>query len=348
MNYELTPVQACCPVCREPAALRLYEVTAAQAARHFIRPEADPERHARLRTEIERLWQGPTCQVLRCSGCAFTYAFPYVAGRGEFYGVFLHAPSYTSDRFEFQRTLAVLQRPRRGEASAMPPALLEVGAGDGAFLRQVVPTVFPRSNVLATEFSEAGANAIRRLGVECEMADVRTLTTDHNRHRFTAVCMFQVLEHLDDLDALWDAFTRLAAPGGELFVSVPNDRWIAFQEKHCELLDMPPNHVGRWNRRAFEIIGARHGWDVVEHVQESSGRLQMMRQTAAARFFHARQTRGTLTDRLTRFESRHLRRVMSVPAYGFWLLTSVPPALGVHPENLGGTQWARMRKRGNA
>jgi hypothetical protein len=340
--YDLTPVAGACPICQSTRAVRLYAVTAVQSANHFLRREVDPDRHAKMLAEIQRLWGGPSCTIIRCRQCSFVYAFPYVAGRETFYSLFLSSPSYPQNRFEFGQTAAILKA-RCGTAG---PALslLEVGAGDGAFLRQVSPALVPQANILCTEFSAAGATTLRALGFACEMADVRTLRNPRDQHRFSAICMFQVLEHLDDLDGLWEAFNRLAAPHADLFLAVPNDAWIEYHERHEGQLDMPPNHVGRWNRTAFETIGRRHGWELRAHVVQSATRRSFLRQIAASRFFQARQTPNTWSDRTTRIANRRLRRMCSLPMYAVHCAASLPLAMGANLSHMGDTQWAHLHK----
>src|SRR5450432_2663902 len=96
--YERTPVKAHCPACQSSDAKRLYQVDVEDSAQHFVRREVDPGRHDSLRAEILRLWGKPTGEVLRCDACDFCYAYPYVAGRDQFYGLFLSSPSFQIGR----------------------------------------------------------------------------------------------------------------------------------------------------------------------------------------------------------------------------------------------------------
>ncbi len=84
-EYQLTPVEACCPVCTNEHNLLLYSVEAEQSAQHYVLRETAPERHDALRAHIEALWQQPTCDVVRCTACGFCFARPYVAGDERFY-----------------------------------------------------------------------------------------------------------------------------------------------------------------------------------------------------------------------------------------------------------------------
>lgn len=342
-TYGETRVQAPCPICYAESGIKLYEVTSTDAAQHAMRKDLDPVRHEKLRVEIERLWRGSTCQIVRCEQCEFVHAHPYVAGREPYYSLFLSSPSYPADRFEYAQTLRALRGLFQNSGSSSSSRLLEVGAGDGVFIRRVAPAFIPKENVLCTEFSQAGVNAVRAYGINCEMTDIRGLDHQHDG-RFSAICMFQVLEHLDDLDELWRTFNRLAAPRADLFFAVPNNHWIDYQERNGGELDMPPNHVGRWNGRSFATIGARHGWELAAHAIEPQGRWGVVRALGNSRFFERRHMRGSLSDRMTRISNRSLRRVCSLPFLALSCLSAIPTALSSDPATLGGTQWAHLRK----
>jgi hypothetical protein len=63
----------------------LYRVNSDEAARHFVNPIADAQRHAQLSQHIASLWKLSSCDILRCRDCDFCYAYPYVAGDQKFY-----------------------------------------------------------------------------------------------------------------------------------------------------------------------------------------------------------------------------------------------------------------------
>ncbi len=331
-----------CPVCRFGTASQLYSVTSRQAAQHFVRRGLDPEKHEAMVREIERLWSGPTNRLYRCETCEFCFCWPFVAGGEGFYKLLLSTPSYPSDRFEFHQTLQALQgRP----ASAAPLKLLEIGAGDGPFIRMVSPALAEKGNIVCTEFSPAAAQAVRDYGVTCLQADFRQIDRSEYGGRFNAICLFQVLEHLDHVDDTWQSLSELASAGAELFISTPSEKWVDFAESHGGELDMPPNHVGRWNPRCFETIASRYGWELVRHAYEPIGRLTLLNQMASSRFFAARSRPDSLTDRSTRLQSRPMRRAASLPMMGIAYARSLATALTADPRALGAAQWAHLRRR---
>ena len=74
--------------------------------------------------------------------------------------------------------------------------------------------------------------------------------------RWDAVCLFDVLEHLDDEAGALAACRRLLAPGGRLFVTVPAYAWL--WSRHDELL----GHRRRYTARALRVVAERTGFAV--------------------------------------------------------------------------------------
>jgi SAM-dependent methyltransferase len=341
-RYALTPRSARCPACHNEDGLFLYGVDAGQAAQHFVLRQSDPERHDALRRHIESLWRRPTCDLVRCRACGFTFAEPYVAGDARFYDLAYQRTGYPAWKWEYARTLSALEtlKPELGDFH-----LLEVGAGDGAFVRRVSPGLTPPPHVVCTEFSDYGIEEIRRQGFACLPEDVRNLPLDSFGGRFDVVCLFQVLEHLDGLDQLFDHLRRLTRDAAHVFVAVPNDRRIAFNEEHGSLLDMPPNHVGRWTRGAFEAIAQRHGWRLLAHEVETEPAVSKAKTHVAYRYVRRRQDPASLANRVERVGSKPVKRLLQVATAGLYGIGALPSIVSlVRGEHLGDSQWVHLQK----
>jgi len=74
--------------------------------------------------------------------------------------------------------------------------------------------------------------------------------------RWDAVCLFDVLEHVDDEAGALAACRRLLVPGGRLFVTVPAYAWL--WSRHDELL----GHRRRYTARALRQVAERAGFTV--------------------------------------------------------------------------------------
>jgi SAM-dependent methyltransferase len=127
-----------------------------------------------------------------------------------------------------------------------------------------------KENIFCTEFSEYGRHQIENWGIKCVPKDIRELSGQEYEKCADVICLFQVLEHMDGLDVLFEKLNWLLKPGGSIFIAVPNQNMIEFNELNGALLDMPPNHIGRWNRICFEIIGSRHNLTLEDYQVENS------------------------------------------------------------------------------
>jgi SAM-dependent methyltransferase len=103
------------------------------------------------------------------------------------------------------------------------------------------------------------------MGIEAYSWHFTELANKNNyKGKFDVICLFQVLEHLDNLDVTFKTFNTIAAPGAQLFIGVPNSKKIKFNEIKGALLDIPPNHIGRYNKKNFQLLGNKYGWDISE------------------------------------------------------------------------------------
>ncbi len=96
-------------------------------------------------------------------------------------------------------------------------SLLEIGCGQGAFLREIRTL----GKVTGLERSEVAQRVARDLGVEVVVGDV----TDDSLFKsgaFDCVYMNHSLEHLDDPERALKSIRTWLKPGGELYIALPN------------------------------------------------------------------------------------------------------------------------------
>lgn len=107
------------------------------------------------------------------------------------------------------RTVAALSPP--------PGRLLDVGCGDGSFLREAARHGW---TVTGTEFSRAGAGMARAAGVPVLLGELQEARLPDEA--FDAVTCWHVVEHVPDPRRLLGEMHRLLAPGGALVLATPN------------------------------------------------------------------------------------------------------------------------------
>ena len=243
-----------CPACGSGSTAKLFEVTADQASRSFVSPRQYPDRSRKLISHLSLLWGRDTCDIRKCADCGFGFADPFVAGGAEFYNLAAPHPSYPTMKWEYERTIEELS----GLGTAGKTAI-DVGAGFGYFLDHIKDKLFRASDIYAVDYNEAAQQALRSKGYKTFSVDLREDGFTPMKEAFDIIFMFQVFEHMDRVDDVFARLKYLLKAQGSVFIAVPNDIRTHYMEGHGSLIDMPPNHIGRWTKDAFDAVCRRHG-----------------------------------------------------------------------------------------
>lgn len=337
-NYNNNSKKAKCPVCNNYEANILWTVDSHQAAQHFVLLELYPEKFEELVSHIEFLWEQNTCDVVQCDKCGFCYSDPYIAGDKKFYDLAYIGTEYPIWKWEFHLTYDALKTLSKSDAK-----LLEIGAGDGAFVKRIADEIVSKENILCSEFSRYGMRKIRKLGVECFFKDIRDLSDEKWKDSFDIVCAFQVLEHMDRIGVLFEKLNWIMKPDGNLFIAVPNQKRIEFNELNGGLLDMPPNHIGRWNKQSFIIIAEKNGFQLKDYRIERSSVISMVKQFVIYRFLRSAQQGNSLENKIQIIRIPYLRKGMQIVGLIINFIIAIP-VLTKFNYQLGSSQWVHLIK----
>lgn len=346
MEYELSAVESTCPVCAGSEGEVLHRVSARAAAQHFVLREVEPERHDKLVHVIERLWQGDEAALVRCQTCGFVHAEPHVGGDMEFYTLAYQRTHYPRDKWEFRKSVEAITRDRRvAEIGLANLRVLELGAGEGNFLRQLIAAGVKPENIVATDYSEYGRAQIGKLGVRAHGKDVHSLTVDDLPGPVHVICLFQVLEHMEDPVALFAKFAELGTDDVIVIAGVPAPDRMAFNEQNGSLLDMPPNHIGRWTPSALARLAERTGWTLEETAIEPEGAKAKLSQFAKFGYLRAMQAPGSLANRVERMGSGGMQTLARAGLAAAYAVRRLPAALRLAGDSsLGNVMWMRLSR----
>jgi SAM-dependent methyltransferase len=118
---------------------------------------------------------------------------------------------------------------------------VELGCGFGDFVARVI-----QETDISFEGSEQSPTAVElasRKGIPVHLRTAEELAQSRPG-AYSAVCSFQVLEHLSRPADFLHASCNLLQPGGKLMLGVPNAE--SFLRHEFNPLDMPPHHMTRW------------------------------------------------------------------------------------------------------
>jgi len=240
-----------CPICTSNNSVKLWSASCSEQASHFLSPLQDRKRYEILKEHITYLQKSPYISIKKCLDCDFIYSFPYCAGDKKFYDlIFSKTNKYPQERWEFEKSIELISKSRYKN-----PRILEIGSGDGAFLKKLIHNKLTlKSCITSIEYSEYGKSKIKSLGINCLSIDIKDNKEKLPYKKYDFICLFQVLEHLDSLNQLITILKSLLSRKGKIIIAVPNEKIIDFNESNGALLDMPPNHVGRWSKSSFKKL----------------------------------------------------------------------------------------------
>lgn len=184
-----------------------------------------------------------TIQLSCCQQCHLSSYSPFpLAAPAPFYVELAQKELdayFTPEKWEFQQAVEDLRNCKN---------VLEIGYGSGAFLRLAQKCGIPIHGIELAPESEKNRKTENLPTIQFsleELAETSSATYD-------GICSFQVLEHVTDPRAFIENACRLLKPGGTLALAVPNDD--SYIKHQFNLLNLPPHHITRWNRRTFNWI----------------------------------------------------------------------------------------------
>jgi len=241
-----------CPACASAALTTVERMPVERIAAAWARQDAwagydAADVLARVRADLGT----DSVAFLRCARCGLECADPPRAWSAANY-----PPEAYGLAWDHQRALEVL-------GAETPLRLLEIGCADGKLLERAAAAGHRATGI---DFSRPAVEAARARGLDAHVADVRRVAEVAGAEPFGAVAMFQVIEHLEAPDVVFEAIGRIAAPGALLLVGCPADLRYTRRVRHPDRIgrsdfwDYPPQHVLRWTPEALRIFLGRHGW----------------------------------------------------------------------------------------
>lgn len=327
-----------CPICGSTETVLRVTVSAHDSAQSCVPSDEDPKRNKELEQCIEALWEGSTAGLYECHQCQFGFTEPYTGGSPEYYKLAYPRSNYPSMKWEFQRTIDEFKK--RGSIKS----ILEIGAGDGFFLDLIAPRYIKAANVWATEYYDHALQTLKSKGYNAATVDIHSDSFFQDK-TFDSIFMFQVLEHMDSSNKIFETLNRLLTPGGDLFIAVPNKHRTQFNEDHNSIMDMPPSHIGRWLPSSFKAITQQNGLELIRTEFEPFSLTAFIKQDLYYSHRQRMQRLGSIAGRVRKIENSNLRKLAIIAEIMLLGLTRIPVWLAARRHgDLGGSLWAHIKK----
>ena len=242
MQLECAPRS--CPLC------------GAEESRVFAEANIDLEQLNQSSFSSRKFPEYMHSRMVECSRCGLLYANP--ALRPE-----ILSDAYKDAAFDSQRESQFAASTYRGFLERYLPkdsrhSALDIGAGDGAFLEQLLKLGFHQ--VLGIEPSDAPISAAKA-EIRKHIRSGIFRTGDFGKESFDLITCFQVMEHVPNpVEIVTETFTLLR-PGGMFFIIVHNCRSLSARILGTKSPIFDIEHLQLFSKRTCFSLFERAGFD---------------------------------------------------------------------------------------
>lgn len=189
-------------------------------------------------------------KIYSCSSCGLSFAERREEAIGEHYEI----AEWYGIRWEFKEVLKLIKNKNI--------KLLEIGCGRGYFLnmafKEGVNSFGIDINQKAIDFAKKNFGLTN---VFSETLD--DFLEKRDEKDFDIVCLFHILEHLQDPKDFISKIANILKRGGLLCLSFPNPHRIDLKMLQREHWDYPPHHLTRWNEKSIRYLLDKTGFDIL-------------------------------------------------------------------------------------
>jgi SAM-dependent methyltransferase len=224
-----------------------------------------------------------TVPIMECQATGYRFYYPStVAGNAVFYEHFQQKNINNEDwyrkwGYDYQLAYDNIEKNE---------SVLDIGCGTGEFLKKIREKT---GNAVGLELNSVAYDKCIKAGLTVYNETIQAYAAN-NRGKYDVVCIFQVLEHVYDIKDFLDAALKALKPGGKLVIGVPNNEpYFQGYDKHSTL-NLPPHHVGLWNKKALSNLQGCFGIRMEKLVYDKKGGL------VADAYYRAKYSLGITTE----------------------------------------------------
>lgn len=191
-------------------------------------------------------------KIFRCEKTRYRFYYPFtIIGDGAFYETLsINKNNYYHSRWEHKVALNYARKSERW---------LEIGSGNSYFLKQLA-----NRDVVCTglELNQAEVDNAISYGLNVMRKDFFSIKTELGK--FDVIALFQVLEHMWDISLFFRKASDLLETKGKIVFSVPNSNPYLYVSDKYHTLNLPPHHMGLWDKRSVKLVGEEFGFKLLD------------------------------------------------------------------------------------
>lgn len=191
---------------------------------------------------------------LKCDTCKLQFFSPIILGDSKYYShlqredwYFLH-----EDKTEYEFSKKYVKSEMN---------VLDVGSGRGVFSRYIDCGYYQ-----GLDLSKKALELAKKDGINV----IDETIQEHAKKKtnfYDVVVLFQVLEHVSEIDSFVNNSLHCLKKGGKFIVAVPNNEsFIKYSVNN--FLNMPPHHQLLWNEKSLASLGEKYNLKLKETFKE--------------------------------------------------------------------------------
>jgi SAM-dependent methyltransferase len=195
-----------------------------------------------LNIDVSRFFSTEKLSIYECCTTGFRFYYPFdTCGDERLYHELQDKSYYSEWNWEHEFALKNI---------SIGEKILEIGCGTGSFIERLSQVGF---DIAGIELNEKAVNACKLKGLNVSYKSIEEHCQNHPND-YTAICSFQVLEHVVDPKSFINNCLKMLKSGGKLIFGVPNNNPYLFRWDKYHTLNLPPHHMGLWNLKACKRL----------------------------------------------------------------------------------------------
>jgi len=276
-NKENLGTENKCPLCFSKKVKVIRAISSMEASEFINKRQSGEFLHQMSRYIEDVIWRQETSYFMNCLNCSLEYSFPFKAADKNIYNIIYDESSIDDDfwNWDFQEAYEIIKK-KIINVGNKDFKILELGSGSGHFIKKISKNLIPPTSCYITEYSDNCRNAISNLGIH-SYGDIQELDKAIFNSSFDFICMFQLLEHIDNLYDLINDLGCLAKKDALIIITVPNSYQRIFYDRNYIFEDIPPIHISRFNVLSFNKIAEIMNWVMKYYKVEQSSKKEKLK-----------------------------------------------------------------------